>query len=1079
MARFRLILMLAALVAASFAPSAQALGTFGGVVTASTSGVVGVLTTVATANIGFLDNDPLDGTIGTNEALVLSIDGSATVKVGDIVLDPGTGLTGAAGSTVQSAPSGTLDFTVGATNVRDMLRFVDTLPTYANGGPDGLFNPGEPLFFDVDQTGTASTPDRLLVSGTGISGTVGGAVSATQSESTWAGAECVYQGTTTPTAVVVGMRRLTACGIYLAGSNVKTGNTDIGTVLTTLSGAVMSTRASRTVTDGVTTTTDQTVTSATAAFVAADVGSAITGTGIPTGAWITAINSGTSVEISAAATATATGVSLTINPTASRIITDGATTNADATVTAATSAFSENDVGRTVTGTGIPAGAIITEFNSATSVEISAAATATGAGVSLTLGANSAFLLVGQNAWIGSGTVTSGHYRITGTPATIVNCGSFGADADCAVATTTMSNVGVTMASLAYTWPTNGIKFFNANGNALATPDSDDRIVLDVDANSRVSPADVRLNTAGGQTFGARPTLAAASEVHGYLALAPTPVYMWLDTTTNTNQVDTTESIALSIDGDLVLDIGDICLTTVGSCSAGSQRTGSTTTPTTGGTWKNIATATNAGALGYLDANNNNKYDKGDSLYIHFGAALPSAAVAGDLLMASDTGGSGTRITTSPGTLKAFTPAAYGGLDNDGNGVFGVGDLLFAERAGGTAGISEPGDVRINSGTGVTGFGRNVQEGDAEAVSLLTDTGWATAALWSTRDLDNAPGFSLNDPVFLMPRNTGCPLVGSDVVLAQGTAAGITSGNFVGSYATTCTDLALGSEFAFAPAGAYSTASTWYVDMDGDGTVEVGDIRMAGISAGAAGTRVGGTSTTDQNTVLTPFTLGAADITYADASGDLVQAGLETIVLDQDGNLLFTPGDLVLSTGATTSSGTGTGGGGGATSTTTDTATSTSTDTATASQTSSSSSTTSTGATDLAAANLDLRASLAIDRKDGNNVLTWDTQAGVTGYQVWSSASPFELVATLQSQSSNTYTHQDADKDLVYLVTAYIETPLTAEQVNAGDVPGYSGVPEGQAVEDGGGKKGWIPGPGLAIVALALALAFLAARRRV
>ena len=75
----------------------------------------------------------------------------------------------------------------------------------------------------------------------------------------------------------------------------------------------------RTVTDGVTTNASTTVTSATAAFVGpgqggvgGDVGASISGTGIPAGAYIVAVNSATSVTISAAATATASGVTLTI-----------------------------------------------------------------------------------------------------------------------------------------------------------------------------------------------------------------------------------------------------------------------------------------------------------------------------------------------------------------------------------------------------------------------------------------------------------------------------------------------------------------------------------------------------------------------------------------------------------------------------------------------------------------------------------------------------------------------------------------------------------------------------------------------
>ena len=72
------------------------------------------------------------------------------------------------------------------------------------------------------------------------------------------------------------------------------------------------TAVKRSVTDGVLNSTT-TVTSATAAFTSADVGSAITGTGIPAGATIASVTNATTVVISAAATATATGVTLTIS----------------------------------------------------------------------------------------------------------------------------------------------------------------------------------------------------------------------------------------------------------------------------------------------------------------------------------------------------------------------------------------------------------------------------------------------------------------------------------------------------------------------------------------------------------------------------------------------------------------------------------------------------------------------------------------------------------------------------------------------------------------------------------------------
>lgn len=70
----------------------------------------------------------------------------------------------------------------------------------------------------------------------------------------------------------------------------------------------------RIVADGVTTNASPTVTSATAAFVAGDVGGVLATTNLPAGATIVTVNSGTSVVMSAAATAAGTTQSFTITP---------------------------------------------------------------------------------------------------------------------------------------------------------------------------------------------------------------------------------------------------------------------------------------------------------------------------------------------------------------------------------------------------------------------------------------------------------------------------------------------------------------------------------------------------------------------------------------------------------------------------------------------------------------------------------------------------------------------------------------------------------------------------------------------
>lgn len=68
------------------------------------------------------------------------------------------------------------------------------------------------------------------------------------------------------------------------------------------------------------------------------------------------------------------------------VVTDGATTASDATVTSATAGFSMSDIGCPISGTNIPASSYIASINSATSVELNANATGTGSSISVTIG---------------------------------------------------------------------------------------------------------------------------------------------------------------------------------------------------------------------------------------------------------------------------------------------------------------------------------------------------------------------------------------------------------------------------------------------------------------------------------------------------------------------------------------------------------------------------------------------------------------------------------------------------------------------------------------------------------------------
>lgn len=70
---------------------------------------------------------------------------------------------------------------------------------------------------------------------------------------------------------------------------------------------------------------------------------------------------------------------------ADKVFADGATTNTSTTMTSASAAFKANDVGKAITGAGIPAGTTIASRTNATTIVLSQAATATATGVSFTI----------------------------------------------------------------------------------------------------------------------------------------------------------------------------------------------------------------------------------------------------------------------------------------------------------------------------------------------------------------------------------------------------------------------------------------------------------------------------------------------------------------------------------------------------------------------------------------------------------------------------------------------------------------------------------------------------------------------
>jgi hypothetical protein len=123
----------------------------------------------------------------------------------------------------------------------------------------------------------------------------------------------------------------------------------------------------RTVSDLATTNASAVITSATANFTSADVSSKVVGENIPAGTYILSVESPTSATISANATATASAKFLFVqNENAARYVDDLVTTASSPTITSASAAFTQEDVGRQVTGTNIPNNTVISSVTNNT-----------------------------------------------------------------------------------------------------------------------------------------------------------------------------------------------------------------------------------------------------------------------------------------------------------------------------------------------------------------------------------------------------------------------------------------------------------------------------------------------------------------------------------------------------------------------------------------------------------------------------------------------------------------------------------------------------------------------------------------
>jgi hypothetical protein len=147
------------------------------------------------------------------------------------------------------------------------------------------------------------------------------------------------------------------------------------------------TRNTRSFADGQTVNGSATLTSPSKAkFTSADVNNPITGTNIPSGTIITAVNSSTSVTMSKSATGNGSGLWISVFGDGNRTVMDAFTTNASTTVTSATAYFTAADVGKPIVGAAIAAGTTVASVTNSTTAVLSAAATADYGNLTVSIG---------------------------------------------------------------------------------------------------------------------------------------------------------------------------------------------------------------------------------------------------------------------------------------------------------------------------------------------------------------------------------------------------------------------------------------------------------------------------------------------------------------------------------------------------------------------------------------------------------------------------------------------------------------------------------------------------------------------
>jgi PGF-CTERM protein len=449
-----------------------------------------------------------------------------------------------------------------------------------------------------------------------------------------------------------------------------------------------------------------------------------------------------------------------------------------------------------------------------------------------------------------------------------------------------------------------------------------DPVFLDLDADGVVSTTDIKVTVKGSAGSGGVPTTGGsgsytkvtASDVDIGLAITAIAGYALNVFDANANGIlGTGDQAYLDIDGDQLVDPGDIRLNKGSSFAAGSMaKPGDTDTvhqlTSFGGTPDSFLAFDDSIAVDGV-------VGPTEGLYLDLDASTTVTIDDIRLIATGTTSGSaGKQVVTGDGDIgNALTamPAGSGFKFRNLGGVAGLDhkDNLYVEVDG--SATVEVGDFRVAKGEGqsVT-IGARVTGSPSDLNAPLT--AMPGTELLAFLDFNGGGGYQRNDVVYMDLDADGF-VTARDVRLSIGPSPLGTFGDMITDEETEmeycyATDLSTGS------LGYVDASNIGVVDLDEGvyfdqpvggvpgGTVSTNDVRMAGNTGnGAAGSFVAGGA----NDLNNPLTAIGTALSFNDANGDTVYSvavgstDSDTVYIDLDGSTTITVGDLRITKAAT------------------------------------------------------------------------------------------------------------------------------------------------------------------------------------